>query len=191
MQALPLFVRASEGRVLMPHVPALVSETGPSESHSILTLTECRQTGSPVHWPIQNQSCHIMSLRSWRSSWCWRSRAPIRTNSCCVCWPGSGVCNCSSEWASVKMMFKLSPRPQWCRSLLLQDRNRLYKNEANGKPGGASVFADCELEASCHGGAPIMPFALISLKILQKPLLLSDPCLTDGLSPLLLCSGYI
>lgn len=135
VQALPLSVRASEGRVLMPHVPALVSETGPSESHSILTLTECRQTGSPVHWPIQNQSCHIMSLRSWRSSWCWRSQAPIRTNSCCVCWPGSGVCNCSSEWTSVKMMFKLSPRPQWCRSLLLQDRNRLYKNEANGKPG--------------------------------------------------------
>lgn len=48
-----MFVRASEGRVLMPHVPALVSESGPSESHSILTLTECRQTGSPVHWPIQ------------------------------------------------------------------------------------------------------------------------------------------
>lgn len=114
-----------------------LSETGPSESDSILTLTESGKTGSPVHWPIQNQSCHIMSLRSWRSSWCWRSPAPIGTKSCCVCWPGSRVCNCSmgTEWASMKMMFKLSPRPQWCRSLLLQGRNRLCKNEANGKLG--------------------------------------------------------
>lgn len=70
-------------------------------------------------------------------------------------------------------------------------QEQVVQERGEWEAGGASVFADCELEASCHGGAPIMPFALISLKILQKPLLLSDPRLTDGLSPLLLCSGYI
>lgn len=170
-----------------------VSETGPSELHSSLSLTESGQTGSPVHWPIQNQSCHIMSLRNWRSSWCWRSRALIRTNSYCSCSPRSGVCNWNmgSEWASMKMTCKLSPRSQWCRSLLLQDRNRLCKNEANGKPGGASVFADCELVSKLPWRSPCNVFCSDQPWNPSETTLLPVPRLTDGLSPLLLSSGYI
>lgn len=74
--------------------------------------------------------------------WCWRNEllVPLLTSF-------SGTCNSSmgSEWAKHKGVCKPVPKPTTVYSLLLQDWNRLWKNEAIQKPRRASAFSCREL----------------------------------------------
>lgn len=67
------------------------------------------------------------------------------------------------------------------QSLLFPGWDRLWKNEATGKPRRASAFSCCELVSKLSLWIPLMlSFASISLKILQQSLPL-DPYLTGDL----------
>lgn len=108
------------GGATCPRCESRTSGLPMSHTASILPLTESRQTGSIAHWPMRNQSCHIMSLRRWRSSGCWRNQALIGTKSPCVCRPHFGVRNGSmGSEQTWRWYASLSHRPQLCRSLLL------------------------------------------------------------------------
>lgn len=139
------------------------------------TVTESRQTGCLVHWPLEKQNCYkicfweVLILLPFR--WCWRSQ------------DGHGACSWPSGWphfrAPVTVVWTMSKAGRcvptctsvhnYAESLLFQAWNRLRRNEATRKPRRASPFSCYELVSQLSLWIPLMPhFASISLKILQK-----------------------
>lgn len=162
--------RTSWGRVMMPFVQCHPSSCKdlPMRPHGVSTLTESRQTGCLVHWPLQKQSCYKICF--WRSSnfssslpvleelGCWMSEllAQLLTSfsgAVTAVWAMSKAWRCMQAW---------TPVHDCAQNLLLQDWNRLWKNQATQKPVRASAFSCCELVSKLSLWISLMSSFLLS-----------------------------
>lgn len=139
-------VEAQSGDATCPMPSVSLWKDLPVRPHGIPTLN--RIQGNRLSCALAHvnakllQICFRKLLILLPFCWCWRSELLVQ-----VLTSFSGTCNSSmgSEWAKHKGARKPVPQYVIVHSLLLQDWNRLWKNEATRKPRRASAFSCREL----------------------------------------------
>lgn len=162
--------------------------------HMTSPLTESRQTGCVVHWPLEKQSCYKICfwevLIHFPLCQCWRSWDTNRASLRHSFWPYSLVSVTAAQamnkaWRCVQAR---TPVHNCTQSLLIENWDGLCTNEAIRKPGRASACACCELVSKLPLWVPSnVIFYFYQLENTSETSLPLVPCLWSSM----LCSAYI